>query len=318
MKRLKLVSAAIVLAGATAISANAALLAYEPFSGTEGANIIGSGGGSGFSEVWQDNGSATAIGQGGSAVYSSFGLGYVDAFGNVLQTSGGSGYFQGSPTASAAVQPNRAFDFTQGLSDGTTWISLIMVRQGPTGTLPLNPFGRGVNVTFDYPTSSGGANQRVGVGNGSNAGSNSVAILSAGGNIRPTTNAPIAYPFGGGTIGTATAITNFVVLRIDQVAGATTFDNVYLWVNPADLTVEPTLISAATNVLGLFDYTIDRVRVFVGGNANAAQPQGQLYLDEIRVGTTYSDVAPVVPEPAVAAIGGLAIFALLMYRRRIK
>jgi hypothetical protein len=297
---------AILVALGGAQSARATLLAYDPFSGAEGANINGSGTGFGFgSSTWAPSGTS-----GGVATYTGFSLGYADSFGNVLQTSGNAGFFQGLTTANTSMVLNRYLSFTNGLADGTTWISMLLVRQGPTGSNPNNPYARGVNVTFDYPDSNGGGNQRVGVGNASNAATNTLGILSAGGQLRPSANP--AYQFGG----VGQLLTNLVILRIDHVAGTNNSDNAYLWVNPTDLTAVPNISAATTNVSGLFDYTLSVVRVFVGGNSNAAQRYGELVIDELRIGETYADVTPIIPEPAAALLGGFGALAFLMYRRR--
>jgi|GEM_PF-926216 len=276
-------------------SSRAALLAYEPFTNAAGTAIIGSVGGSGFGGAWQANSSQ------GVATNTGYGLGYTDAAHHVLAAAGGAGFFQGLTTANSSMQPNRALGFTRGTNGGaaTTWISLLLVRQGPTNGTAANPYARGVNITFDYPDSSSGVNQRVGVGNSSGAATNTVGILSAGGNLRASANPPSQY---GGGYGSFPRLTNFVVLRIDHLGGTPqqANDNAYLWVNPADLSVEPSIGSATTNVLGLYDYSIGLVRVFVGGQNSTAQPYGEAMVDEIRVGETYADVAPYGGAPASA------------------
>jgi pectate lyase len=280
-------------AGALALLAapvHAALLAYEPFTNAPGTAIIGSSGGFGFTNAWQANGS------GGVATNTPAGLQYADQSGNVLETMVGAGFFQGLTSANTSMQPNRQFSFTRATNGeaATTWISLLIVRQGPTNGTVANPYARGVNITFDYPTSSGGANQRVGIGNSSAAATNTLGILSAGGNLRPSANPP--YQFGGG-YGSVPPLTNFVVLRLEHIAGTAlqANDNAYLWVNPTNLAIEPSLASATTNVLGVYDYSIGLVRVFVGGQNNASQPYGEAIVDEIRVGDTYADVVPHAP-----------------------
>jgi hypothetical protein len=289
----------LLVAGALALLAvpvHAALLAYEPFTNAPGTAIIGSSGGFGFTNAWQANGS------GGVATNTPDGLQYADQSGNVLQTATGAGFFQGLTSANTSMQPNRQFSFSRATNGeaAITWISMLLVRQGPTNGTLNNPFARGVNITFDYPTSSGGANQRVGVGNSSGAATNTVGILNAGGNLRPSANPP--YQFGGG-YGSVPSITNFVILRIDHIAGTAqqANDNAYLWINPANLAVEPLTNAATTNVLGLYDYSIGLVRVFVGGQNNASQPYGEVIVDELRVGETYADVTPYTPT-AIASL----------------
>ncbi len=253
-------------------AAHAALLACEPFTNAPGTATIGSGGGWGFSGAWQANSS------GGVATNTGYGLTYTDDAGNSLATAGGAGFFQGLTTANTSMQPYRQFSFsrgTNGVDATTTWISFIVVRQGPTGTLAGNPYGRGANVAHDI---NAGALQKLAVGNSSGATTNTVGLIPQGnaGNLKSSTNA-----FGN--------FTNFVVVRIDHVSGGN--DNAWLFVNP-NLTVEPSANAASASSLGGFDFSFDRVRVFAGGSNTLAQPYAEMVMDEYRVGETYADVTP--------------------------
>jgi hypothetical protein len=269
----------IVLAGA--LTVRAGLLAYEPFTNASGTAIIGSGSGFGFTGSWQANSS------GGTATNTGYGLGYTDGGGRTLIGSGGAGFFQGLTTANTSMQPIRPFNFNRGTNgtDGTTtWISFLIARQGPTGTLAGNLYGRGANVPHDL-----GAIQKLAIGNSSGAASNTVGLIPTGaaGNLKGATNA-----FGG--------VTNFVVVRIDHVGAAN--DNAYLFVNPA-LNVEPAVSSAGASSLNGFDFSFNQLRVFAGGQSSAAQPYAEIIVDEYRLGESYADVAPFTisnPPPAVA------------------
>ena len=269
----------------TATTTHAALLAHEPFTNAPGAAIIGSGDGFGFNGAWQANSST------GVATNTGYALGYTDAASNVLVTTGGSGFFQGSTSASAAMQPIRLFNSSRGTNgtDGvTTWISFLIARQGPTGTIPGNPYGRGANVPHDL---NAGALQKLAIGNGSGATSNTVALIpqGSGANIKGSTNL-----FGG--------VTNFVVVRVDHVAGAAN-DNAWLFVNPT-LGIEPSIADAGATSLNGFDFSFDRVRVFAGGQSSAAQPYVELIVDEYRIGETYADVTPFVTNGGPPAVTG--------------
>src|SRR3974377_1669274 len=98
---------ASLLCGAR-FQARAALLAYEPFTNAAGAPIIGSSGGFGFNGPWQTNASA------GGPTNPGYALAYPAAAANVLVTAGGAGFFQGSTSASTAMQPIRLFSFSRG------------------------------------------------------------------------------------------------------------------------------------------------------------------------------------------------------------
>src|SRR5258708_39480692 len=76
------------------------------------------------------------------------------------------------------MQPNRQFNFIRGANgtDGVTpWISFLATRQGPTGTLSGNPYGRGANVPHDNASV-----QKLAIGNSSGAGSNTVGLIPTG------------------------------------------------------------------------------------------------------------------------------------------
>jgi hypothetical protein len=269
----RLVASIFFLVGLqTSNIARAALLAHEPFTNAPGTAIIGSGDGFGFNGVWQSNSSQ------GTTTNTGYGLSYTDGASHTLVTVGGAGFFQGLTTANNNMQPIRLFDFSRGTNgtDGvTTWISFLVARQGPTGTLSGNPFGRGANVPHDLNT---GALQKLAIGNGSGAGSNTVALIPQGNaaNIRGATNL-----FGG--------VTNFVVVRVDHVWGGN--DVAYLFVNPT-LGVEPLTSAAGAVSSNSFDFSFDRLRVFAGGQSSAAQPYAEMIVDEYRLGETYADVTP--------------------------
>jgi len=269
-----------------AVTVHAALLAYEPCTNATGANLIGSADGLGFNGGWQSNNSS------GVATNTGHGLGYTDGASNTLVTVGGAGFFQGLTTANNSMQPIRLFNSgrgTNGVDGVTTWISLLVARQGPTGTLSGNPYGRGANLPHDLDT---GAIQKLAIGNSSGSGSNTVGLIPTGSaaNLKGSTN-----EFGG--------VTNFLVVHIDHVAGAAN-DNAYLFVNP-QLSIEPSTNDAGAVSLNGFDFSFDRLRVFAGGQNSAAQPYAELLVDEYRLGESYADVAPVMAAGEPPGLGGL-------------
>jgi hypothetical protein len=313
MKTLLTSMLAVAVMGTFATKASAGLLAYEPFTNGVGTAVIGSSGGYGFNGAWLANSSS------GTATNLGYGLSYSDGA-NALQTSGGSAFFQGLTTANSSMQPVRLLNFARGTNaslanntDGAvTWISFLIVRQGPTGTLAGNPFGRGVNLTHDM-LSSAGTGQKIALGNSSGAAQNTVGILSGGGAIRPGT---ATFGSVGGTI------TDFVIAAVQHNVGGN--DNAYLWVNPTSgggLALggaDPGFGTSQTNVLGLFDYSFDRIRYFVGGQNNAAQPYAEAIISDYRIGETWADVTPItnVPEPVAGAIVGVGTLAILLRRRK--
>src|ERR1041385_4925875 len=255
---------ALLLASIT-LPARAGLLAYEPFTNAPGTAVIGSSDGFGFNGAWQANSSV------GVATNTGYGMSYTDTASNVLVTAGGAGFFQGYTLTNGSMQPIRLFNFARGTNgtDGvTTWISFLVFRTGPTGTLAGNLYGRGANLPHDI---NSGSIQKLAIGNSSGAGSNTVGLIpqGAGTSLKGSTN-----PFGG--------VTNFVVVRIDHLAGAAN-DNAYLFVNPL-LNVEPSTNAAGALSTNAFDFSFDRLRVFAGGQSSAQQPYVEMVVDEYRLG----------------------------------
>ncbi len=278
-----LIASAIAIGILLTTTTRAALLAHEPFTNAPGTAIIGSADGFGFSGAWQNYSSSAGV-----ATNTAAGLSYTDGLGRVLVGSGGAGFFQGLTSANTSMQPIRVFNFSRGTNgiDGvTTWISFVAVRQGPVNS-GNNPYARGANLPHDLNT---GNIQKLAIGNSSGAATNTVGLIPLG-NAANLKRSLVVY-----------SQTNFIVVRVDHVAGSAN-DNAYLFVNPT-LGVEPSLAQADTNTLGGFDFSFDRLRVFVGGNASAAQPYAEMVIDEYRIGESYLDVTPYVNGPPPPASG---------------
>jgi hypothetical protein len=235
-------------------------------------------------------------------------LGYTDSTGHILYTSGNSARFSGGAVTNNSATPNRDVVFGRGTNgtDGvTTWISMIVQRQGQAITnagTPNNPYPRGAALSF-YSTGS----ERFGVGMNSGSVSNNVSLTILG-NVNNMKRTPVPF-----------SQLDFVVVRIDHVTG--TNDNAYIWVNPANLSVTPDVSTALTNSVGQFDFSFNRIQLFAGGNDTANnRPTAVLAVDEVRVGTDFADVTPwipvTVPEPSVMALGALGGLAFIYMRRR--
>lgn len=87
------------------------------------------------------------------------------------------------------------------------------------------------------------------------------------------------------------------------------------YVNPsldAESSNVPSAIVIDTRDIALLMSDLNRLRPF-GGNQNA-NGAGILNLDELRIGSTWADVTPFIPEPGTTALAGLA--GLLLLRRR--
>jgi hypothetical protein len=272
-------------------ASRAALLSYEGFDYPSGSSIVGQNGGIGFTQPWQLNSSQ------GVFTNQGFSLAYTDPQSNRLLTIGGSLLIQGLTNGDFAAQPNRLLSYSRGTNtsgtDGvSTWISFLVVRQGPTTnsvTNVFNPYPRSANLSLynNVPSNT----EKLAMGNTALTPSNNVALLPQG-SINNIRTSAVNYSH-----------TNFIVVRIDHVAGAA-LDNAYLFVNPP-LATEPPLSAADTNSIGQFDFSFNRIRPFAGGNRPSAEsPYAELVLDEIRIGETYADVAPYIPPLFVSLSGG--------------
>jgi hypothetical protein len=140
---------------------------------------------------------------------------------------------------------------------------------------------------------------------------------------------------------------SLMVMRIDHYGGAAPRDALRIWMNPnlntapsdasASAVLDLGAINARAMEIGQADgaafntatgntYSFDRIRLFAGllQNAGAANetPHAEWLFDELRLGTTFVDVAPVVsagsavPEPGTLALAAAALVAVRGLRRR--
>jgi hypothetical protein len=282
-------SGAFLFAVALANPVHAALLAYEPYAYADGADLSLQAGGSGWATSWGDATGDTAVA--GS-------LDYVDAMGNTLITSGNLGHYQGGLTSATGAtnqttQSFRDLPALRGADGTTTWLSFVGLRLGEkTGTPPT--WQRAANFSLFE-----GTTERLAIGEGTNRAEDTWSLVPAGGagNTRAS-----AVPFEQQSL---------IVLRIDHLAGN---DNAYLFVNPI-LGVEPNIATADTNSLGAFSFSFNRVRPFAG-NMQTGHLPAIVAFDEVRIGDTYGDVTPFIPEPSTWALVVLAAAGGLIWKRR--
>jgi subtilisin-like proprotein convertase family protein len=220
---------------------------------------------------------------------------YVDATGKGLKTTPGSVLYTAT-TNNMASGDVRSFRNFNPRTNGTSWISFIGQRMGPTITntgTPNNIYPRAANLSF-YE----GGTERFAIGNGSGAVSNLWSVLPAG-SVGNVTNAQRSA--------TPMHQQAFIVIRVDHIEGAN--DNLYMWVNPP-LGVEPDPATASARSEGAFSFSFDRVRPFAGGaDTGNNRPYSELALDEIRVGDSFEEVTPFEsdltnPINAIALVNG--------------
>jgi len=327
-------------------TANAALLAYEGFDYTPGILDSTKNGGTGWSQPWVAT-PATGIAAPNQQVLSG-GFGYTDGLGNILNISGNRAHVTGDGATdglvggvgtTTSVTPTRGLTFSRGTSGATesTWISFIALRTGAVQPVVApapndHLYGRAASAQFFYNSASSttGGSEMFGIGRATQS-SETIGAATAlpndtwgvlqQGNANATKASTVNWASGA----------DFLLMRIDHVGStvndASNADTIRLWINPnlnvapldgaADVTFKADEFNAAGVGSINRDFIFNRFRIF-GGGTNATQGYGSIEMDEIRIGEGFADVTPytAVPEPAIAALGGLGALALIMRRRR--
>lgn len=190
----------------------------------------------------------------------------------------------GAPTGQGNDQNFRTFGAQP--ASGQYWVS-IMMRIGSNNT----------SSSIGYSLFDGG-NERNFVGK---PGFVFWAATSGGGDASALGQVGTIMDFGGVPQNNEA----FLLSLYDMSAGKQ-----WHWVDPDISNGQPSFASSwnGTAGAGLDPFSFDRVRLGNFGDGD------QSFMDEFRVGTTFGDVAPLIPEPAGLALLGLA--ALPMLRRR--
>jgi len=300
----------------SALPARATLLAYDGFDYTAGTGIAGQSGGTGWIGPWISGGNFVF----GTNVAGS--LAYTDPQGNTLLTAGGS-MVAGNWTSSSASTPSRTLaNFagetygTNWLANGTYWISFLAQRIGPSNATQPYYARQGSFVMFANGNATAQGNERFDVGRpntnnywGTPYDTWSVWAVNGIGGYTNTSGAPET---------TSYALNSATYVLIELVTGTTNGylpDTAYVWFNWTNLTIQPdisTAILVETNQVDLS--TINQFRFQMNG-FNTVGTNAMMQVDELRIATTFGEVAP-VPEPAAVALSALGGFALLALRRK--
>jgi len=127
------------------------------------------------------------------------------------------------------------------------------------------------------------------------------------------------FTFGASPTTFSSSDTVFVVAAYDiNVLGTAGDDSVRMWINPtpadfgAGSAPTPTLQSAS----GADMITAGSIQSFLLYGRPSNLFPNQMLVDELRIGSSWADVTPGVPEPSTAALLGLGIFGIgSVYRR---
>jgi hypothetical protein len=282
-------------------TSRATLFAYEGFDYPIAVDgLAAQNGGTGFTTAWDD------VANDGEILAST--LSYTDGGGRTLITSGNMAQMDGS-TAGTSVN-FRTIDSAQYSAANTLYISMLG-QKIPSGLgTPLD--SRAVNMAVFAGTS-----ERVGIGHGTNTPAGGFAgeyrwgfFTNGNGNNGQVGDATFAHYSSVNIQSPA-----FSVLKIELNANGIN-ERMTLFVNPsldAESSNVPSAIVIDTRDMAALMSDLNRLRPF-GGNQNA-NGAGILNLDELRVGSTWEDVTPFIPEPSTAALSGLAGLVLLRRRR---
>lgn len=284
-----------VLGTSLVCGSQAALILSESFNYTVGgtlSNVDGAGtdanGGTGFSGAWNNSRTDSIV------------TGLTDSR---SATSGGG---IGGAALVSVNTTGRVWDGTSYGDDGeVTWFSIIMSSASATYTATTAPGSR--MMLFS---------------NGPNMGSSNGFGFELGGVSGGIGNISARL---GGTVSSTTATyiqdtANFVLGR--YVNSASGNDLVEIWVNPNATALSNYSISGNLVDLGTASSSVSLLNAAVTFSASsgvylrAGGTNSVWTADELYVGTAFSDVVTVIPEPSTSALLALGIAGLVVLRRR--
>lgn len=291
---------AIVAAAAATPIASATLITYDGLSNTSGVlHATSSPGSTNWSQPWDSQGGIDAVNykylDTNPLVYPDLisTPGYASG-GNAFQTTGRrieAGFGSDWDNAGRVSSPFSA----QKLDLGTVWFSVLLRKETNTGNPQMVILHQSSIAWFGFSSPRlevGYISEDFGNGISDVGGNKFFAINFVGtGSNSAVTNVPV-------TIGD----THLLVVGFDFDANLAK-----LYVNPTSLGGAAPATPDATVSLD-DEFGVRSIAWYPGANASLGS------LDELRLGTTYASVTPLIPEPA--AIGLLAPAAVLLVRRR--
>jgi hypothetical protein len=268
--------AALAMTSLAGVASHAAPSHYDGFTYATG-DLTGQNGGSGWGGAYTDSGN--------SAVADAAGLA-----GGLLVTSPGS--VRTADGGTATTLNFRSLGTVLGDDETETWISFLARRNGNTSTALF------AGVSFYNSNGNAAADGEVSFAPFNAGTPYAWRILDLG--LTQSTNSTAAV---------APDVTDLIVARIVWNAPDASIggpfspgnDAVYLFVNP-DLGLGTPLMSQASAARNAAITNIDKVRI-------AGQNGVDFSFDELRLGDTFADVTPTVPEPSslILACGALPL-----------
>lgn len=324
------VSAAVAIG--TSLSSKASLVAYEGFDYTAGNTLFGMNGGSGWGAAWANLGT-TASFTASNTLVSSGSFTYTDTYSKQLAVSGnrlfltGNGPANGIPSSSLGnVSPNRVLTSGFGTNGSSQVIWISFLTQVNSSGVTYNAPNRGAinsGRAQGLQVFTGGTEKMLFGRSSQNQEAddptwpNDTLAINYHGSATFTTNSSISS--------VSLNSLSLVLVRLDLDGSSSTYnDKASMWINPSDLSNPTNSAPNATLALSQFTTGVDRdlsfntIRLFAG-SSNSIVGWGNIYLDEIRIGTDDPrDVLPLVPEPTSVMLLGLAGLSALLIRRSRK
>lgn len=275
-------------------SGGSALHAYEGFHYPPQTSIANQSGGSGWGATWGN------ITDAASALATNYPDGLTYGNGSVQLVTTGGKLMVGNPVGNTATTAQIQRQLPNTLSNlaigGLVWISFLY-HNPQTDKGGLAGFREtGLRLMSGATTNAAGFSNRNGTDRLA-AGSPNTYLSSAGYDALSLFAAPTFVHNGYSTPrGPAASNVVFVVLRLD-VDASTNADTARAWFfqNGNGLEGEPD--PGAALVFHTADLSGVNALRFQAGNANASGPNAFWLLDEIRVGGSFTDVAPTTSQP---------------------
>jgi hypothetical protein len=287
--RLRALCVSSTLALALPLAGEAAVIAYDGFNSYATGDLGGNNGGSGWTSSWASATSANDVAAGGLS-YSNGSI-TVSGGANTMVKSGTGG----GATGSTDPFLSRSFTLT---TSSEVWFSFLFNNTNlSSGSADLLNFYLSDSAD-NTSTRSGGFLAPGGSGIGFAA-----RITTSGGTLINGSSASFSTHDG-----TTTLLVGRLSTSGTSSGSGSNYDLMQFWLNPTSLTLgtATSQVDADTGASSLS---------YFGVRTNNVESSDVFYVDELRIGTSATDV---VPEPNAVLFVVLGVSALLVPRRRMQ